>query len=549
MNHRRTSLVLIAPCMMLLACGDPAPRRETSAPESARVGGTAVIAIPADFHSLDPVIGERDSEGQLMQDLLFAPLVRYDSALVARPWLAERWDTASVAGDSLDLTFHLRRDVRWHDGVPTRAGDVAFAFARMQDPRTAYPHALLLRGYSPRARVLDDSTIRFRLRPLGEYLEVWSRIGGLPEHLLREVPPGEEAQAAYGRQPVGNGPFRFAARLPGHSFTLVANRDFPAGLGGRPYLDTLVHRVIPDGTTRLTELATGAVDLVSGVTPEQLQQVRSLPGMHLVAYRTPTWVYIAWNTRLPLFHDARVRQALTMAIDRPGLVEGLFHGYAAPGRATVTPVHWAFAARDPASVLAYDPAAAERLLDQAGWRQRDGSGIRSDSAGTPLRFTLGCPAQSMWCDVAAVVQADLHRVGVEVLVQQQEMNALLAAMGRGGRERAYQAAVMNTTDYLSKTDEANFGSRAQGSSYAETGFSSPVLDSLFTALDTTRSRQAALDLWLRYQREMAAAAPVTVLYYPSRLTAHGERLHGVRMDARGFYVSGARWWVATGRAR
>jgi peptide/nickel transport system substrate-binding protein len=539
----------LALALLLAGCTEADVRATPdTVPEDQRHGGTAVFAIPMDFHSLDPLVSERGSEAEIMAYLLFAPLVRYDSALAARPYLAERWDTVRVAGDSLDLSFHLRSDVKWHDGVPTTARDVKFAFDRMMDPRSAYPNVSLLRGYSRRAAVVDDSTVRFRLRPFPEYLEIWSRIGAMPEHLLRGVAPQEESRAAYGQHPVGNGPFRFAARVPGQSFTLEANPGFPRALGGRPYLDRLIHRIIPEGSTRFSELAGGGVDVMVGIGGPIAEQIRRRPELRLIRFQTPTRVYIAWNTRIPLLSDERVRRALTMAIDRRAIVQGVVHGFAVEGRTPVTPAHWAFEARDPTTTLPYDPATAARLLDEAGWRARDGAAVRTDASGRPLHFTLKCPSGSEWCDVVQVVQAQLRRVGAEMDIQPEEMNTLIADMNRGdAAHRDYEAAVMNATDYVGKSDEAEFGSAAQSGPYAETGYHSPALDSLFAALDRTTDREAARPLWLRYQREMARAEPVTVLYYSVQRAALGPRIQGVHMDARGYYVSAPRWWIIPAR--
>jgi peptide/nickel transport system substrate-binding protein len=546
-RSRASCFTALAAALLLLvgACVSDRTGAGPGRATTPRYGGTAVVALPADFHTLDPVSAERGSEGEIIEYLLFAPLLRYDSAFVPHPYLATRWDTVRAGRDSLDLTFHLRTDVKWHDGVPTTARDVVFGFERMTDPRSAFPYIVLLRGYRRTAELVDDSTVRFRLRPFPEFLEFFTRFGGLPEHLLKSIPPDQEHVAEYGQHPVGNGPFRFGPRVRGQSFTFEANPDFPKALGGRPYLDRLVHRIIPEATTRYTELVSGNADLMVGVSADMADRIRGTPGLSLKAAHTSTWVYIAWNTRLPIFADAAVRRALTMAIDRGALTRGILHGYAAAGRTTVTPAHWAFDSTDAATTLPYDPEGARRLLDEAGWRDREGGGVRSDAAGHRLQFTLTCPIASEWCDAAQAVQAQLARVGVTAEVRQEELNSIIAEMdvGRAGPPR-YQAAMMNSTDYVGKTDADMFASSAQSRPFAATGYHSPALDSLFDALDRTTDRAAARPLWLRYQRELAQAAPVTVLYYRPVLAGVGPRMRGVRLDARGFYATAAGWWMA-----
>ncbi len=512
-----------------------------------------LIGIAADLKTLNPLSFQDGLAIHINKYQLFTPLVRYDSLLRAEPLLAERWDTVRVDPDSIDLTVHLRTDVFWHDGVPTTARDVRFAFERMMDPRTAFPAGFFLRGYSRNAVVLNDSTIRFRLRPFPEYLEIWSLVGALPEHLLGDVPPEEMRQHAYGQAPVGNGPFRFVSRVPGQSWTLEANPDYPEGLGGRPYLDRIVYRNLPDATARLTELATGALDLDYDFSGAHARQAEKEYGLRVVAFQTPTYTFIAWNTKRPLFSDPRVRRALTHAIDREAIVEGVLHGYAVPGRTTVTPAHWSFDEQNPATALAYDPEAARRLLDEAGWRLRDGSGIRTNAGGQPLRFTLLCDNLGASCDVAQVIQADLRRVGVDMQIRQEEFSTLGERAMRPAADapgRDFEALIGTFLDPIGKTDVDHLGSRSQENPYAYTGYSSPALDSLFEALDRTPERAAAAPLWRRYQMELAQAAPYTVLYYPQSLKAVGPRLHGAEPNTWGEPLAGsARWWMPPGLRR
>lgn len=542
--------------LLLPGCSGADSRPELgSTPEADRYGGTATVAIAADIRTLDP-LGFRDALAiHINKYQLFTPLVRYDSLLQAQPLLAERWDTVRVGRDSLDLTLHLRTDVHWHDGVPTTARDVRFAFERMMDPKTAFPAVFFLRGYGPHAEVLNDSTIRFRLRPFPEFLEIWSLVGGLPEHLLGDVPPERMGQAPYGQKPVGNGPFRFASRVPGQSWTLEANPDHPEALGGRPYLDRIVFRNIPDRTARLTELATGTVDLDYDLSGAQAQEAENTYALRVVPFQTPSYTFIAWNTKRPVFADERVRRALTRAIDRAAIVEGVLHGYAVEGRTTVTPQHWAFDDRDPATTLTHDPDAARRLLDEAGWKLRGGSGIRTNAAGEPFRFTLMCGgvAASEPCDVAQVVQADLRNVGVDARIRQEEFSTLGERATRPAADapgRDFDALIGNFLDPIGKTDEDHLASASEKNAYAYTGYASPVLDSLFLVLDRTPDRAAAAPLWRRYQTELVRAAPYTVLFYPQWVAAVGRRLQGVEKNAWGEPLAGsADWWIPPGLRR
>jgi peptide/nickel transport system substrate-binding protein len=180
-------------------------------------------------------------------------------------------------------------------------------------------------------------------------------------------------------------------RVPGQEWVFEANPDFPAALGGRPYLDRLVFRAIPEQTTLITELITGGVDVYLGVQAAQASGLESAANTRLLSSSTLDWVFIGWNGRLPLFDTPEERRALTMAIDRERIRNALLHPGAVVGRSPVTPAHWSFEAADAEAALPYDPAAARELLARVGWADRNGDGILQDAEGHPFRFTLLIP--------------------------------------------------------------------------------------------------------------------------------------------------------------
>jgi peptide/nickel transport system substrate-binding protein len=284
----QSRLLAVGVAFLFSACGD---RAEKSGPQDSRGrtaldGGTVVIAYDHAIPTLGVLHTADGMAGQVQRDVLFMPLIKLDAAQEPLPWLAERWDTVRFSPDSLELTFRLREDVTWHDGVPTTAEDVRFTFDRIMDPRTGAIPRRLFSLYSRQVDVPDRRTIRFRVRASGGFLNVWSNVPPLPKHLLREVPPEMLASHPFGREPVGNGPFRFLRRTPNEEWVFDANPDFPTALGGTPHLDRVVIRTIPDPSARLTELLVGRVH-VSHVFAPQIEQVRTAPGVQLLEFVTP----------------------------------------------------------------------------------------------------------------------------------------------------------------------------------------------------------------------------------------------------------------------
>jgi peptide/nickel transport system substrate-binding protein len=545
----RSLSILLTLSLLLTDCrpsGDGAFTGEEGEP---RYGGTAVIGSSGDLQSMNTLTSSDYNSRLIQQYVLLMPLVLYDAELTPQPYLAARWDTARVSPEQIELTFHLRQDVRWHDGTPTTAHDVLFTYERAREPATAFPNANAFELYERRAEVIDEHTIRFRLRPHAEYMAIWFDLPIMPRHLLREAAPAELAAHPYGTStPVGNGPFRFVRRVPGQEWVFEANPDFPEGLGGRPYLDRLVYRTIPEQTTLLTELLTGRIDVYLNPNPAQTERIASASGARLLTAPFRSHTYLGWNTRLPQFSDARVRRALTMAIDRQAIVDALLYGHGDPGRSLVTPAHWSFDADDPELQIPHDLDAARALLLEAGWNDHRGDGVLRDDTGQPLRFTLVTNhGNDLRRDVMEIVQAQLRRVGVQVEARTVEWNTLInmleGSAGTRAERRGFEAVVSGFVDNFRKDDANILHSRHLDGPYQETGFTHPRVDMLLDTLALITDREVAAPLWREYQRLVTWEAPYTVLFYPHRTMGARARVRGIELDVRGDLVSVARWWI------
>lgn len=526
--------MLWAACASLAACGrDAAPAR--GADEAG--DGTVVAAWNADFQAFNPLVNTDQNTKEAIEFLLFTPLVRYDSAYRVEPYLAEGW-TLEPGG----VTFRLRRDVRWHDGLPVTAHDVAFTFERAKDPATASPLASAYLADVASVQVVDSYTVRFAFaRPHAQALEdfAWAPA---PRHLLDTVPPERMRQSDFSRQPIGSGPFRLVEWRP-HLYTVFErNPDFPETLGGPARAPRLVIRVVEESTTRLTELRNGSLHLNLALWPSEARQIERDRDLHVVQYPSRNFYYIGWNTRHPLFREAAVRRALTLAIDRSQIIQALLDGRADPAVGPIPPWHPLFdAAIEP---LPYDRDGARTLLDEAGVRDRDGDGVRETRDGQPFRFTLMANVENpIRSDIAQVVQANLRDVGVDVEVRIFEWQTQLARH----RARDFEAVVSSWVLDNFRVDPYplfHSAEAAKPGSYNRSGYASPDVDHWIETGQATLDPDSAVRVWSALTRVLQQEQPFTFLLWVRGLAGVSERVQGVRMDARGQLVTAAEWTIA-----
>ncbi|HEX8273023.1 MAG TPA: ABC transporter substrate-binding protein [Longimicrobiaceae bacterium] len=531
--------------LALAACGGDRGAADSAGgdpqvPEAERFGGTAVAALGQDIADINPLTSTDNNANQVNMFVLFTPVIRYDERFQPQPALARSWE---LNADTTELTFHLRDDVRWHDGRRTTAHDLKLAYDLARDPATGYANSSFWAHYGE-ASVPDSFTFRVKMQPHAEYLDPWRTFFAVPRHVLGGVAPAELKNHPFStRQPLGNGPFRFVSREPGQSWTFEANRDYPEALGGRPYLDRLVIRVIPDATARLTELLTGRVDYYVQVTPEQTPRLEQSGVARLVTFPFRSYVFVGWNARQERFRDPRVRRALTMAVNKQGIIDGVLYGHGEVARSSVPRIFWQYDSTAAAG-LDFDPEGAKRLLAEAGWSDRDGDGIVENARGEPFRFQLKTNQGNLERkDITEVIQSDLRRVGVDAQPTLVEFGTLIDQLNT---TREFDAVVMGWVTEFRPDDADLFACDKLEGLYQWVAYCDPQADRLRDSLARVVDRAAAKPLWSRYQRRIAEGQPYTFLYFQERLEGVSNRLRNVKPDARGDFVGVAEWWIQPG---
>jgi peptide/nickel transport system substrate-binding protein len=501
-----------------------------------RYGGTVVIATNADLDLMNGLVaGERYAQ-EVNSFMLFLPLLRHGPDLDYEPVLAESWETE---GDTA-FVFRLRRDVRWHDGVPTTATDVVFTFERSKDPATTFPNADAVADWL-RAEAIDSFTVRLTFTPHLDPLAGFPRYPIMPAHHLSGIPPAQLRNARFNREPVGNGPFRFVEQRANDRTVFEANTDFPDALGGRPFVDRIVIRTIPDATAQVTEILTGGADVLLSPRADQYTDLASRPGYYGIMRPGRQYVSIWWNGRRPIIGDPRFRRAMTMAIDRDRIIATLRDGLGEPAVGPVAPYHWAYDRN--VAPLPYSPDSARSLLADVGLRDRNGDGFVELPDGRSFQVELKIPAGSpLNRDMAEMIRHDLAQVGVWLTVRPLDLSALVQDFS--GPQRNFEGVLMSWNSALRINLRDTFHSTRMEGQFQFAGYGNPRVDELIDQLSEARTRREAIPLYREVQQILREEQPWSFLYYSPDLAVLRDRVTNVHMDIRGALVGVARWQVA-----
>ncbi len=374
---RHLVLVLVSTCC-LVACASP-PR------------GPDIVTLALDGPptNLDPRIGV-DAYSERIAQLLFNSLVRKSDSSDILPDLAESWETP----DPTTYIFHLRGDVRFHDGKELTADDVVYTFQTIKDG-TVQTSKSGTYALVDTVEALDRQTVRFTLtEPYAPFL--WNL--ALPA--IGIVPDG--AGIDFSDQPVGTGPFVFEHYIRDGEVVLRSNPDY---FGEPPQLDAVRFKIVPDAVVRALELRKGTVDIALNMLPaDMVEALREEPHLEVLNGEGTNAQYLAFNLEDPLFSDVRVRQAIAHAVDREAIVKYLWRDQARLSDSILPPENWAYSSD--VSRYAYDPELARSILDEAGYGA--------------ISFTYRTSTDPLGLLVAAVLQQQFKDLGIDMQIRSNE---------------------------------------------------------------------------------------------------------------------------------
>jgi peptide/nickel transport system substrate-binding protein len=530
------SLILVLPCVAVscnLAGVTSLPDR--AAPQATNSislsEGKLVYGLTLSPSGIDPHTNASSELGIALSSVYDTLVYRAPATGTATdnqfvPGLAESWE---VSDDGLTYTFHLRHDVTFQDGTSFNAEAVRVNIERILDPNLQSQKAVYLLGPVESAEVIGEYTVALHLSaPYAPLLD------GLAQVYLGMASPAALTKwgADYQFHQVGTGPFKFVEYVPNDHLTLVRNDDYNWGPSiydhsGPAYLKEIEFRFFTDPAGRALALEAGDVQVMGELPPLDAIRLRDAPRFNIIPVAVPGQpLGFMLNTQQPPLDDVRVRRALIFATDRDAMVQAIFGGQSP---AAVGPLTASTFGYDPslAGLYQYSPDKAAALLQEAGWVDSDGDGIR-DRDGQPLVLKAALMTWGSVPEVAQLLQAQWAQVGVSL---QTEVLTYPAAL-QVAREGTYH--IMPQT-YSGSDPDLLWTYYHSGEPFNWSKVSDIGLDGLLDQARGTSDPAQRIQLYQQAQQSIMEQALLIPIRDPVNLNAASARVQDLRFDAHGWF--------------
>jgi len=493
------TLILMLPVLLLSNCRS-----------AARDPHTLVFLLESSPTSLDPRIGT-DAFSERLQGLLFSALVRRDAHANMVPDLATRWETP----DPLTYVFHLRGDVRFHDGRRLTSKDVRYTLRSILDGdvKTVKREQFL---NIDQLETPDASTLAVKLKaPDPNFL--WNvslgQIGIVPENSGADV----------GLHPVGSGPFELESMQPDEEVILRRN---PAYFGGPVFLERVVFKIVPEAVVRALELRKGSADVaLNELTPDMVRTLQNHPSLQVIEEPGTTYKYLAFNLQDPILRNIKVRKAIAYALDIPALIHYLWRDQGIRASGIVPHNMWAY---EP-NVLVYqhDPTLAQRLLDEAGFPHAAGN-----TSFPRFTLTYKTSTEELSRLEAVVIQQQLREVGIQVEIRSYEFATFYADITHGNFQLFSLRWIgdnLNPQIFESVFDSANIPPRGKNRGH----YSNPQVDRLIETARGEPNPNLRKVYYSEIQKILADDLPYVSLWYVNNVCVANKRVQDIHLTPAG----------------
>jgi peptide/nickel transport system substrate-binding protein len=497
-------------------------------PKQPESGDFYVASSIGDASYLNPVLATDSASGSI-NGLIYNGLVKYDKNINLVGDLAERWD---VSKDGLRITFHLKKNILWHDGQPFTAEDVKFTYEKLIDPNVKTPYGsdyLLVKDF----KIIDPYTIKITYKQtFAPALESWG-MGIIPKHIFEK---GDFNSNPYNRKPVGTGPYMFGEWKTDEKIVLLPNPNY---FEGKPYLNKYIYRIIPDQSVEFLELRNQNLDEMS-LTPDQWRAYPEFfKGYDKYRYPAFSYTYLAFNMTNPLFKDVRFRKAIAYAIKKDELINGVLLGMGKSATGPFPPQSWAYnkAVKD----YEHDIKRSLSLLNELGFTKMNKEGYL-EKDGKVLEFTIltnqGNKLRSL---TAEILQSQLKEAGIKVNIRIIEWSALLHEFID---KRNFEAIILG---WSLGRDPDQFSiwhsSQRKNNQYNFISYINPEVDKLLEDGRKTFNFDERKTIYNKLHMILAEDLPYIFLYYPESLVVVHKRLRGPEVSPIGLGWNFYKWWV------
>ncbi|MDE3838215.1 peptide-binding protein [Bacillus methanolicus] len=491
------------------------------------VGSTGSPTLFNSLYSTDTASGE-------IEDLIYNGLVKADTKFNVQYDLAE---DIQESEDGLTYTVKIKKGVKFHDGEELTADDVVFTYSIPLSPDYAGERGSNFEMIESIKKV-DDYTVEFKLkRKDATFVPTTLEYDILPEHILQDVPIGELGEHEFNtKKPIGTGPFKFVEWKDGEYVKVEAFDDY---FEGRPYLDSITYKIVPDANALIAQIQAGDIDYYAAVPGSDLETVKAIDGVKVVSDLALSYTFLGYNEKNPLFKDKKVRQAITHAIDREAIVESVMNGEGKVAHVPESPLSWAYS--DDVPKFDYDPEKSKKLLEEAGWKDTDGDGIL-DKDGKKFSFTVKTnQGNKVREDIVVVLQQQLKEVGIEAKPEIVEWSAFIDQISAPNWK--YDALVLGwaLSTFPDQYDVFHSSQREQGLNLV--WWSNKEADKLMEDARQILDKEEYKKAYSEIYKIIAEEQPYTFLYYPKEHRAMPENLQGFEFHARNPFWNVHKWWL------
>ncbi len=497
-------------------------------------GGTLTIALPTEPAHLNSAI-DTTQQVKIVAGKIFSGLVKYDLNMNMQPDLATSW---SVAADGRTITFNLRRGVKWHDGRDFTSADVAYSIMKGFGPNNGLVRSTFSNVEAVRTPDANTAVLVMR-QPAAALLNALPVATAtiLPAHIYDNT---DIRTNPANLKPVGTGPFRFAEWRRGSAIVVEKNPNYYEP--GKPYLDRIVFRVIPDTQSRGAAVESGEVDMVfhSTAAAADARRLGALPNLQLTTdgyYFDSTVSFMEVNMEHPILGKAEVRRALAHAIDRKFILDNIWMGF---GKVATSPIHYGLkqAYTEDVPQYAFDMRRAEQLLDEAGYK-RGADGVR-------FKMTIDfVPFGDQYPKMAQYVRQQMNQIGVQAEVRTSDFATWVRRIWTQRDWMVNMSAITNASDPSIGVQRAYWSKNiVVGTPFTNgTHFRNADLDRFFEQASMVNDPAVRRRHFAGVQRILASELPVIPLVAIDQFTVANRRVRNHSNLADGVYSGFADVWV------